>query len=262
MYLPTIDDFSEFCLERLLNTCFGDSFRDQRFCILIDLPDPSSIKDLSFLEYDEFSVQKYAISHFYNKLSSDRTTDPLISQSCDLFAFKTTGGSNLDPDDTVVCPKGKVMSLSDDVCPHYDIILAITDFSLTAPLTSMAKEYGFRGATLHGLNDTILNSGLSVDYHLVSNQAECVRTLLTKADNFTLHLTCLGKTYELTIHCSKQEAQKSHGLCPPGKPDVANLPAGEVYFVPTEHQVHFPFVFRMAPLQRCWLPMVRSSKQN
>ena len=243
MYLPKIDDFSEFCLERLLTTCFGDSFRSQRFCILIDLPDPNLIKDLRFLDQDEFSVQKYAISHFFNKLSAERTTEPLISQNCDLFAFKTTGGSNLDPEDTVVCPKGNVMSLSGDVCPHYDIILAITDYSLTAPLTSMAKKHGFRGATLHGLNETILNSGLSVDYHLVSNQAECVRTLLTQADDFTLHLTCLEKTYQLTIQCSKQEAQKSHGLCPPGKPDVANLPAGEVYFVPQSAEGEFPFRF-------------------
>jgi aminopeptidase len=243
MYLPKIDDFSEFCLERLLTTCFGDSFRSQRFCILIDLPDPNLIKDFRFLDQDEFSVQKYAISHFFNKLSAERTTEPLISQNCDLFAFKSTGGSNLDPEDTVVCPNGNMMSLSGDVCPHYDIILAITDYSLTAPLTSMAKKHGFRGATLHGLNETILNSGLSVDYHLVSNQAECVRTLLTQADDFTLHLTCLEKTYQLTIQCSKQEAQKSHGLCPPGKPDVANLPAGEVYFVPQSAEGEFPFRF-------------------
>ena len=40
-----------------------------------------------------------------------------------------------------------------------------------------------------------------------------------------------------------QEAQKSHGLCPEGKPDVANLPAGEVYFVPKGAEGSFPFRF-------------------
>ena len=41
--------------------------------------------------------------------------------------------------------------------------------------------------------------------------------------------------------CNGQTAQKSHGLCPPGKPDIANLPAGEVYFVPESASGSFPF---------------------
>ena len=41
--------------------------------------------------------------------------------------------------------------------------------------------------------------------------------------------------------CNKQTAQKVHGLCPVGTPDVANLPAGEVYFVPTNSSGSFPF---------------------
>ena len=32
-------------------------------------------------------------------------------------------------------------------------------------------------------------------------------------------------------------------MCPPGKPDVANLPAGEVYFVPQSAEGEFPFRF-------------------
>jgi leucyl aminopeptidase (aminopeptidase T) len=42
------------------------------------------------------------------------------------------------------------------------------------------------------------------------------------------------------LQCGRQEAQKSHGLCRDGKPDVANLPAGEVYFVPTGAEGGFP----------------------
>jgi leucyl aminopeptidase (aminopeptidase T) len=36
-----------------------------------------------------------------------------------------------------------------------------------------------------------------------------------------------------------QEAQKSHGLCR-GGPDVANLPAGEIYYVPEGAEGRFP----------------------
>jgi leucyl aminopeptidase (aminopeptidase T) len=44
----------------------------------------------------------------------------------------------------------------------------------------------------------------------------------------------------LKLVCAGQEAQKSHGLCRGEKPDVANLPAGEVYFVPTGAEGAFP----------------------
>ena len=47
----------------------------------------------------------------------------------------------------------------------------------------------------------------------------------------------------MVIECGKQSAQKSHGLCPAGVPDVANLPAGEVYFVPQGAVGSFPFRF-------------------
>ena len=40
-----------------------------------------------------------------------------------------------------------------------------------------------------------------------------------------------------------QEAQKSHGLCRGEEPDVANLPAGEVYFVPTGAEGAFPLTY-------------------
>ena len=76
------------------------------------------------------------------------------------------------------------MSLERDVYPKYDLILCISTFSATAPLTAFAKQYGFRGATLHGLNEIILSSGLAVDYNEVSKKAEKLRLALTKADWF------------------------------------------------------------------------------
>ena len=48
----------------------------------------------------------------------------------------------------------------------------------------------------------------------------------------------------LSIHCAGQEAQKSHGLCLGDEPDVANLPAGEVYFVPRGAEGQFPMKYK------------------
>jgi aminopeptidase len=187
-------------------------------------------------------VQKRAYNYFFKPLSGD-VGKSLGIESCDLFAFKPTGGSNLDPENFLVGTNGTEVTFTEHICPDYDLVFAITDYSLTAPLTAMAKEHNFRGATLHGLNDIILNSGLSVDYNLVSRQAELFRSYLDQADSFKISFTCLGKKYEIEIQCGGQTAQKSHGICPVGTPDIANLPAGEVYFVPSSASGSFPFRF-------------------
>ena len=125
---------------------------------------------LKFLEVDGFSVQKKAYDVFYKQLVSG-VSESLSLTDNGFFAFNATGGSNLDPNDEATNPNGDVLSLENDIYPNFDIILAITDYSLTAPLTASAKIHGFRGATLHGVNDIILNSGLSVDYLKISKQA-------------------------------------------------------------------------------------------
>jgi aminopeptidase len=242
MYLPNVSDFAPFSLERLLRTCFDLPSKCISCCVLIDLEEPKLVKDLSFMSFDGLDVQKRAIAHFHEPLNGEVGKKLNISK-CDLFSFKTTGGSNLDPENELFDVSGNKLTFTDDICPNYDLILAITDYSLTAPLTAMAKKFNFRGATLHGVNDIILNSGLSVDYLKISKQAELFRGILDNADYFDLSFDCLGESYDLRIECNQQTAQKSHGLCPSGTPDVANLPAGEVYFVPSGANGSFPFRF-------------------
>ena len=242
MYIPNVSEFPKFNLLKLLTTCFGKPTEQSRVCILIDLPDLQLMENFQFLDKSEFSVQAHGVNQFFTPLKEEVGGQFNVS-NVDLFAFKTTYGSNLDPEDDAVDVSGNRLSLNQDIYPNYDIILATTDYSLTAPLTAKAKEYGFRGATLHGLNEIILNSGLSVNYNEISEQAEVFRKVLTASDSFEITFEVLNNKYKLELICEKQEAQKSHGLCPEGKPDVANLPAGEVYFVPKGAEGSFPFRF-------------------
>jgi len=241
MYTPNLSEFQKFSLERLLVTCFGAPASPKSYCVLIDLESASDVVGLSFLQNERCSVQQTAYNLFYEPLNST-LKDSLLVERCDFLSFNQTGGSNLDPDDQLIDMDGNELSFKRDLS-RYDIILALTDYSLTAPLTALAKKQNFRGATLHGLNEIILNSGLSVDYKFVSKQAESLRLVLDNADSFTITFECLGESFSLEIGCGKQTAQKSHGLCPEGSPDIANLPAGEVYFVPNNASGSFPFRF-------------------
>ena len=229
--------FPDFSLSRLLLNTFKPK-ENERICILIDLPEISLVKDWAFLNNDNFSIQRHAYDSFYKALHKDVMRELQLTGG-DFFAYKETGGSNLDLPDLAIAPDGSELSLENDVYPNYDIILCISTYSATAPLTAFAKQFGFRGATLHGVNDIILRSGLAVDYNEVSKDAEKLRLALTRADHFEIDFQVENKIYTLKLECDQQEAQKSHGICLVNEPDVANLPAGEVYFVPTGGEGEF-----------------------
>jgi hypothetical protein len=221
--------FPAFSLTRLLNTVFHPK-GGERVCILIDLADPARVKDFGFLKDPALSIQRHAHDVFYQGLKNGGLEE-LGMTGGELFAYQITGGSNLDLPDTGVDLAGNVVSLADAVYTQYDIVLCISTFSATAPLTAFAKQYGFRGATMHGMNEIILRSGLAVDYDQVSVEAERLRLGFTGADSVEIDFSLDDRTTTLTLELGGQEAQKSHGLCR-GGPDVANLPAGEIYFVP------------------------------
>jgi aminopeptidase len=240
---PEKREFPPFDLVRLLGTVFQPTMGCS-VCILIDFDDPASLmKNFLFLEKDGLPVQKKAHEVFYRGFQ-DGALDELGLRGGDMFAYKITGGSNLDLADEVWDSAGCQLSLEKDIYPAYDLILCISTFSATAPLTAKCKVHGFRGATLHGLNDIILNSGLAVDYHEVSADAEKLRLALNKADDIEIDFALEdGRVLTAWLGLGGQEAQKSHGLCQGRKPDIANLPAGEVYFVPQDARGHFPMKY-------------------
>jgi hypothetical protein len=232
--------FPPFSLSRLLKTVFNPR-PGERVAILIDLEDPHDIKNFGFLKDPKLSIQRHAYDVFYQGFKNG-ALDELKLTGGDIFAYKITGGSNLDLPDLAVAPDGRELSLEKDIYPNYKLILCISTYSATAPLTAFAKQYGFRGATLHGLNEIILNSGLAVDYDEVSRNAEKLRLGMTKADWVEIDFVYGADRFTLRLDLSKQEAQKSHGLCR-GGPDIANLPAGEIYYVPTGASGQFPLKF-------------------
>ena len=210
--------------------------------MLIDLEDPREMEGLRFLKNPELTIQRKAHEVFVCGLR-DGVLAELGLQGGAMFAYELTGGSNLDLPADAYDVDGRRLSLVEDVLKQHDLVLCVSTYSATAPLTAFAKEFGFRGATLHGLNDIILGSGLSVDYNEVSVQAEKLRLGLTRSEAVEVDYEVLGERVTLRLILNGQEAQKSHGLCR-GGPDVANLPAGEVYFVPEGAEGQFPMRYK------------------
>jgi hypothetical protein len=233
--------FPPFSLYNLVEGTFKPK-PGQRICILIDLDDPHDVVDFKFLENPDLSIQRNAYEYFYTGLKNG-VLDELQLEGGDLLAYRITGGSNLDLPDRVVASDGRELSFERDVYPRYDIILCISTYSATAPLTASAKKFGFRGATLHGLNHVILTTGLAVNYDDVSHKGELLRLGMTRADWIEIDFEFLDRKATLRLDLGRQEAQKSHGLCRGDEPDVANLPAGEIYYVPTGASGEFPMKY-------------------
>lgn len=234
--------FPEFSLERLLGTVFAPT-EGCRVCLLIDLENLDLMKGYAFLDSEGHEVQKKAYEEFFLGLQ-DGGMKSLGMKGGEMYAYRVSGGSNLDLTDECVDSGGRALSLDRDVYPHYDIVLCLSTYSATAPLTAKCKEHGFRGATLHGVNDVILKSGLAVDYREVSADAERMRLAMTGADSIEIDFALEdGRVLTASLDLDGQEAQKSHGLCLGLAPDVANLPAGEVYFVPVDANGQFPMKY-------------------
>jgi aminopeptidase len=236
--------FPPFSLTRLLSTVFEPT-QGCRVCILTDFEDPAAeMNGFAFLDKAEkYPVQMRAHEHFYLGLKNGAMAE-LGMTGGEMFAFHATMGSNLDPQDECFSSSGETLSLDRDIYPNYDIILCISDWSATAPLTAKCKEFGFRGATMHGMNDVILGTGLAVDYDEVSADAERLRLVLTGADEIEIDFALEdGRVLTASLDLAGQEAQKSHGLCKGLSPDIANLPAGEVYFVPVDANGQFPMKY-------------------
>jgi hypothetical protein len=232
--------FPPFSLSRLLRTVFAPKV-GERVCILIDLDDPREISGFRCLRNPDLSIQRHAHDVFYQGLRQGVMAE-LGLEGGEMFAYQLTGGSNLDLPEKAFATDGREVDLIEDVYKKYDLILCISTYSATAPLTAFAKQYGFRGATLHGVNQVILNSGLAVDYHEVSREAEKLRLGMTRADWVEIDYTVGDRACTLRLELAGQEAQKSHGLCLEG-PDVANLPAGEIYYVPAGAEGEFPMKY-------------------
>lgn len=233
--------FPPFSLARLLKTVF-DPEVGEKVCILIDLDDPQKIKNFAFLEDSSLTIQRHAYEKFYLGLKNG-IAEEIGLIGGEMYAYKRTRGSNLDLPENCYDVEGTRLNFEEAIYKPYDLVLCISTESATAPLTASAKKIGFRGATMHGMNNIILRSGLAVDYNEVSAQAEKLRLSMTKADWAEIDFKVDGAIYTLKLILDQQEAEKSHGLCLGKEPDIANLPAGEVYYVPAGAEGQFPMLY-------------------
>jgi hypothetical protein len=112
------------------------------------------------------------------------------------------------------------------------VVLAMTELSATAPLKNLARELGFRGATLPGFSRAMIPA-LGLDYVKINARVTALKERMDRARSALLTLSTGGKDYQLDLDLRFASGHISGGIIrTPGT--VANLPSGEAYIVPFE----------------------------
>ena len=176
-----------------------------------------------------------------------------------LFWFPASGGNNADLPERAwrASAGGAAPGSIDDLNPAdsvpmaevfagFDLFLAPTEFSATAPLKVAAREHGFRAATMPGFSRAMVPA-LRLDYVEVDRRCRVLKGLLDRAERAELGFRVAGPAADespgpdgarcqLTLDLRHRQAHASGGLLrEPGT--AGNLPSGETYIVPYEGEV-------------------------
>ncbi len=120
----------------------------------------------------------------------------------------------------------------DEVFTRFQLALAPTEFSATAPLKNAARRTGLRAATMPGLSPAMLPA-LRLDWEEIDRRCRVLAGRLDLAEAAEIHFEAEGEAHELRLDLRFRTATPSGGLL--RTPGIAgNLPSGETYIVPYE----------------------------
>ncbi len=162
----------------------------------------------------------------------------------ELFCYEAVFANNAElPDYAFRIEKDKIPGLSSelnnlekvsfkDIFSNYQIFIAMTQLSATAPLKNSAKVYGFRAATMPGFSSEMIPA-LKIDYEIVAKKVRYVKEKLDEAESAEVLFSVKGKEYRILFDLRYRKAHESSGRFPK-KGTAGNLPSGEAYIVPYE----------------------------
>lgn len=121
-----------------------------------------------------------------------------------------------------------------DTLEQANLIIAMTEFSATAPLSRFVRpgKNGRRIVSMPGVTRSMEKTALAADYRVVAARARKLRDLLHEA---TAAEVVFSTGHRVTFDLRYRQAHADDGLCTPEKQfPLINLPSGEAYKVPYE----------------------------
>jgi hypothetical protein len=214
-----------------LGKFFGDIFRPAKgeiVTVMYDLPH-GELKDRR-----EWQERRRMAEEWRTKLTEMSGRFGItVNPSLTYFA---TGANNADLPKG--CKLGDKETTFDEAIGGSTIVIAMPEFSATAPLFGYAKKSKkLRVGSMPGVAKFMEESGLSADYAKIAEKAKIVAGIFNKATAAEVEFSTGHKChFDLP---AENHAHLDDGILHPEKAGtegaLSNLPAGEVYCVPNEN---------------------------
>ena len=226
-------------LIKLIKAVFPRLRGDRKLGILIDIPQ-NSRKD-----HPEWQLRRTMAYEWYKALKIK--TSALELEKIALIAYPDVESNNADlPRDAyfIECSPPSIAHQLDDedidepvmfsyIFQEFQLFLAPTEYSTTAPLKNAAKLYGFRAATMPGFSPQMIPA-LRIDYNEVSRRVSIIKEKVDAAEGAEVTFKVDNqKDYEMFFDLRYRTGHLSSGRFP-DKGTAGNLPSGETYIVPYE----------------------------
>ena len=211
-----------FDLEKLFAAVFQPR-KGEKVMVIADLPHGDIIDNSAWSERRQMALEwQRSLTNVSKKLNIKVL--PL--------AFYAATGQNNGPLPENARMEGRTLPLV-ELLQETDIVLAMTEYSATAPLMTLGRELGeLRGASMPGVSKDMEETGLSADYQDLARKTQMLVSRLQEAHGARVTFTT---GHELYIDLRYRQAEADDGQCPPGaNPPFINLPSGEAYQAPYE----------------------------
>lgn len=224
-------------LINLIRSVFPAFPGDKKLGILVDVP-----VDMD-QDNSDWKLRRKIAEDWYNAIKYNASAVGL--EEIALLAYADVGSNNADlPAEAYIIREKLPVSAEllneegnkipfDRIFKEFQLFLAPTEYSTTAPLKVAAKKFGFRAATMPGFSPKMIPA-LRIDYNEVARRVEIIKQKLDPAE-WAKVIFRIDKDHEFKMFFDLR--YRTAHLSPGRFPDAGvagNLPSGETYIVPYE----------------------------
>jgi len=224
---------NESSLRTLLTTVFALHPPEQQLTILFDIPGGGVSDSDSWRDRRAIACQWYALlrngpsAKLFKKVMLG-WYENVGSNNNDLPATLWVNEGEVHGSDV---PEGKKADLV-QIVTSSTVVLALTEFSATAPLKIMGRGQSFKGASMPGFSRKMIPA-LSLDYEKVDARVREFKNRMDRAEGISMDFGTPQGDFTMYFDLRFRTGHASGGLMRnPGM--VGNLPSGEAYIVPYE----------------------------
>jgi len=234
-----VEQLSKKEIINLVKSVFPHYDGDKKLGIMVDIPNNKNDDNENWKTRREICTK-------WNNILKDEV-EVLNLEKISLIAYPAVGANNADLPDSGYIIKESLPETSDlldvddkisfkDIFKTFQLFLAPTENSATAPLKNAAKKYGFRAATMPGFSPKMIPA-LRIDYEEVNRRVAIIKEKLDPAISAKVIFRVNNKeNFNMYFDLRFRKGHLSPGRFP-DKSTAGNLPSGETYIVPYEGEL-------------------------